>query len=762
MPKGRGVSRSRGEGADVRLRLTSGDQAVIAPAFTSVTRKALLRRLVESEATVVVLSAAAGAGKTTVLRQWAQRDDREHLVLRAGGDVDDPAVLAWRLLDLLEPLGDDASGAARAAVTTSEPRLSAVLLPTLTWLAASRSTPYVLVVDDAHLITDPVCHEFLARVCEGVPPESCVVLAMRSDTPVWLSRARVSGALLEMGPESFAFSQDEAAQLFAGMGVTPTQARIGPAMEATEGLAVGLYLSALAAANSHPHTPDGSASLRERYLDDYLRAEVLDDLDPDTLRFLTRTSILDEMTGPLCNAVTATKGGQARLEALHRKLQLVIDLGGTPRRFRLHHLLGESALALLREQEPGLEPELHRRAARWFDEAGLLDAAIQHAKAAGDLALIGSLIWSDVAANVGGGRAEQLRYRLSGLSDRQLASDRWLSLEACWRYLQAADVEPATKWLLRSQASVGADWRERVRTDAYAAQLALPTALVGSVGLADTVALCDDALEGLAPDDPLRAGVLFLRGASLTLLRDLREGVAGLEEAERYARALDVPAIIADSLAFRGVVALLTGDATSAARLIAGGTDIIRTHHLERLATAMHTLTAQALLQAMRGDDEAAQTLARARRMTVAGSGMTTWFAVVGRLVQARAAVLLGDGGTARVLVTEAREHMTAELVPSLAADLLADTEAAMLALEVNGVSGDSLTTAELRVLQFLPSHLSFPQIGEHLSVSTNTVKSHVMAIYRKFGATSRADAVARAQQLGLVERTLHDGPSSR
>jgi LuxR family maltose regulon positive regulatory protein len=131
------------------------------------------------------------------------------------------------------------------------------------------------------------------------------------------------------------------------------------------------------------------------------------------------------------------------------------------------------------------------------------------------------------------------------------------------------------------------------------------------------------------------------------------------------------------------------------------------------------------------------------------------WYAVFGRLVQARVAILLGDGAMARTLIDEARGHMNRDLEGSLVSSILASTAESLSTVRADGISAGSLTAAELRVLQFLPSHLTFPKIGEHLFLSTNTVKTHALAIYRKLGVTSRAQAVDRARTLGLVERPV-------
>jgi LuxR family maltose regulon positive regulatory protein len=125
---------------------------------------------------------------------------------------------------------------------------------------------------------------------------------------------------------------------------------------------------------------------------------------------------------------------------------------------------------------------------------------------------------------------------------------------------------------------------------------------------------------------------------------------------------------------------------------------------------------------------------------------------VTGRLFQARTAVLLGDGATARVLLSEARTHLTPELQGLAVGRWLAETESILTRMTDRGGTAGVLTTTEMRVLQFLPSHLTVQQISEHLFVSPTTVKTHVQSIYRKFGVRSRAAAVAHARALGLVE----------
>jgi len=250
----------------------------------------------------------------------------------------------------------------------------------------------------------------------------------------------------------------------------------------------------------------------------------------------------------------------------------------------------------------------------------------------------------------------------------------------------------------------------------------------------------------------------WLRGVAQTLLGQLDEGRASMIEAELLATALDVPVIHADSHAFLGVLDVLGGERERGLDHIAQAADLIREHDLDRLATAAHTVTAQAFALAVAGDRRAAEVaFTKARRLSGMVTEIAPWFAVTGRLLQARTAMLLGDGATARMLTTEAERKMTHDLEGTLVESMLADAKESLRSMAIEAGSAVPLTTAELRVLQFLPSHLSFPQIGQRLFLSQNTVKTHALSIYRKFGVSSRSEAVLKAQSLGLVEPPAHD-----
>ena len=398
-------------------------------------------------------------------------------------------------------------------------------------------------------------------------------------------------------------------------------------------------------------------------------------------------------------------------------------------------------------------PELHRRASAWYEAAGDWDAAVRHARAADDLPRVSRLVWAGVPACISSGHPDRLRGWLDTLDERQIASDPWLTLSAAWLGLQAGDPTRMTRWLLTADEHAGAGWPQHAGSDAYSASLAAIHVLVGDRGLEGTIELCRGIQQCLPQDSGFRAAAFLNEGVALTLTRHPAEGLASLEEGERLARALGVHVVEATSLAWQGLVALMQEDWARGAPLIARAGELVHRHHLDRLATSAMSITALALLQAARGSkDDARVTLGAARRLTGQVRQIAPWFAVAGPLVQARVALLLDDGALARSLCAEATGHMVTDLAGSLLEDYLSTTEALLRNVRAEGISPGTLTPAELRVLQYLPSRLTIPQIGEHLFVSQNTVKTHTLAIYRKLGTTTRNEAVDRARALGLVE----------
>ncbi|HYO17897.1 MAG TPA: AAA family ATPase [Dermatophilaceae bacterium] len=716
--------------------------------------------LADGGQTVTFISGPAGAGKSTVVAQWAAVDPRPRKVLALSPELADPSTFARALVKALESLGRPARKT-RALASAAEPAFSTLLPPALATLAGNRGIAYVLVVDDLHLLTDPACHALLAALVDGVPQGSQVAFMSREPAPTWLAPTRAQGRLREFGPEDLAFTVVEAIDLFAGMGLHVADHEVAKATEHAEGWAVALYLDALAVRDKGASTrmtpvpiPFGS----DRAILDYLRWQVLDPLDDETRQFLMRTSVLEELLPALCDRILERADSARVLARVSQTNRLVVEIDSREHRYRYHHLLAEALHAQLTVEEPEIVAILHLRASQWFDEAGDLDSAIHHAKAAGDLGRVGELVWSGIGGCIGAGRPDRLQHWLAGLPDPDIASDRWLTLSAAWLALQIGDLDRRERWAMRAEGHAGRAWRDHLSDDPYAAFFAVLFALIGRCTVQEMQDLTTAAVAGLPPDSVFRPAATLITGISRGLTRDFGGAASMLADAQRSARALDVPLVEADAMTFLGMLTLMSGDVQAGAGLMTRSAAIIDEHDLDRLATSAHALTGLALAQTLLHETEkATSTLQAARRLTAQVTGIAPWFAVSGRSIQARTAALLGDGPMARQLIVEARAAMTPDLAAWLTADLLAEAETALRTPTGDGMSANALTAAEIRVLQFLPSHLTFGQIGEHLFLSGNTVKTHALAIYRKLGASTRHEAVTRARQLGLLEGPVRD-----
>ena len=338
---------------------------------------------------LTLLSAPAGWGKTTLLAQWASGagEDQRFGWLTLDPSDNDPV---WFWMYVVAALQKVSPGVGTRAVELlamgADP--VQVVLPTLLNDLDTIASPMVLILDDYHLVANPAVHEQVAFVIGRMPVNLHLVLATRSDPMLPLARLRASADLVEMRSDDLRFEVIEADHLLNDVhGLDLAQADIQLLHRRTEGWAAGLYLAALSLAGR----PDAAAFIRtfagdNRHIADYLMCEVLDGQPPQMRSFLLRTSVLGRLSGALCDAVLQTSGSAAVLETIERDNLFVVPLDMSRRWYRFHQLFGELLRAELHRSEPDLVADLHRRAAAWFEAEGLIDEAVRHLVAAGDIA----------------------------------------------------------------------------------------------------------------------------------------------------------------------------------------------------------------------------------------------------------------------------------------------------------------------------------------------------------------------------------------
>ena len=351
-----------------------------------VPRPRLLARLDEGLARgLVLVCAPAGYGKTVLLADWARRGGYPVGWLSLDAGDNDPARF-WRhvvaALDRARPgTGERLAPLLGPPAPSSFLGLVTALINDLAGEEEAR-----LVLDDYHVIGSPQVHESLAFLVEHRPAGIGVVLASRSDPPLPLARARARGQLTEIRQVELRFTAAEAGELLQHAASALPDASVAALAARTEGWAAGLQLAALSLRGQ----ADAAAFVAaftgsHRYVLDYLAEEVLERQDTQLRMFLRETSVLERLSGPLCDAVTGREGSQALLEEAERAGLFLVQLDEVRGWWRYHHLFADLLRARLQEKQPGRAPQLHRNAAAWYAGHGLADDAIGHAVAAGEM-----------------------------------------------------------------------------------------------------------------------------------------------------------------------------------------------------------------------------------------------------------------------------------------------------------------------------------------------------------------------------------------
>ena len=702
----------------------------------------------------VTVIAPPGYGKTTLLAQWATRDRRDFAWLSLDHRDNDPIVL---LSYVAESLNGNGSVDAKVFKALRAPGSSLWSrgLPELGAALAAREQPVVLVLDDVHALHEDQCLDALAALAAHVPLGSQIVFSGRAEPRIGLAKLRVEGELHELDPAALALNDAEAAALLeaAGADVTPTEAT--ELNRHAEGWAAGLYLAALSLkGGSSVASFDGS----DRFVTDYLRSEQLSEADEGARDFLLRTSVLETMSGALCDAVLEQSDSSPMLEWLEHENLFVVALDNTRTWFRYHNLFREMLLAELEREQPHLLPGLQSRAADWFEANGWHEEAIDYAAATGDTGRYASLVVQNALSYYRAGRVTTVERWLAPLDDQQLLtanpeiavvgawlhalrgrpaqSERWaLALEAADRSGAMYDGSPLEAWAATVRASLCREGVDQMQRDA------------------------EIAVAGLTRASAWRPAAMLLAGIA-TLLRGDDRAEASIDEAAEAAVAAGAVWVGLVARSELALLALERGDLVAADAQAALAREITDESPSGDyvLSVIEHAVTARLAIAQGKGA-RARHALAAAQRLRPMLTHALPWLSVQAQLELAAAHLDLGDPRGAITLYHEAQEIMRRR--PRLGMLVARSEEIASRIPDTADASSGwaaTLTAAELRLLPLLTTHLSFREIAERLFVSRNTVKTQAISIYRKLDASSRSEAIERAIALGLVDAA----PASR
>ena len=397
-----------------------------------VERRALLDTLGQSAAPLVVLCAPAGAGKTTVLRQWAEADARPFAWVQLDEADSDPVVLLTYLSLALESI-TEVDPSVKSSLALAVPPVQERILPLL-GEALAAAPGFVLVLDDAHVLAGEKAWEAVAFVLRNLPDGAQLAIGSRNDPDLPLARMRAAGDVAEFRAAELSLGRSEVAELMRLHECEADDETVDAVYAATEGWATGLQLACLAHAGRPPAewVPEIRGSRRE--IAEYLTSEVLDAQPQDVQAFLLRTSVLQELTPRLCALVAGSDEGGELLARVAREELFVVPLGDDGAHYRYHHLFAEMLQGELEKRHPGLADELHRSVAAWYAGEDMPDATVHHLLAAGEAAAAGDVVAAAWPAMWSRGQVETVRRWLGAFTDRQILNHPALTLTAGWVY----------------------------------------------------------------------------------------------------------------------------------------------------------------------------------------------------------------------------------------------------------------------------------------------------------------------------------------
>ena len=714
-----------------------------------------LRR--ERGASVVVVSAPPGYGKTTLLTQWLARDRRRHAWLTVDRSDNGKMTLLSFLalaLDTIQPLPAEVLERARPGRRNTVERALSTLMSAMT----SISVPFVLVLNELHLLHDRTSLHVLERLAEVVPEGSALVLSGRG-VEVPLARLRASGRVVDIGPEDLAMDETTAGALLGNMGLRLRRHDVAELTRRTEGWAAGLYLAGLALQDAGPDADGMSAVGGDHWLvADYLSSELVPSLSRRQLTFVMRTSVLDRMSAPICDAVLETTGSAGVLRSLARTDSFLVPLDERREWYRYHHLVREFLASELRRHEPGIEAELCRRAAAWSAANDMLESAVDYAHAAGDSETVARLVARVAKRTYTAGRAAKLSQWFEWLEeDGTFERHPSLAVQGAAIHALLGDAAEADRWADVAERGRQSGFEEpdddEPGASPFEAWLALLRALMCRDGAPRMKKDAEAAARLLSATSPWRSSAVLLSGVASILAGDPDEADVRLADAAELAEHARAKAPAMAALAERALLAMGVSDWSSAGDLIDRAKAISESARVESYTTTALLFAASARYALHQGTKSAARAeVGKALRLQPRLTYALPHFAVQTFLELSGVLVALGDSSAAGTLLREARQIMRRRpdlgVLPGFAEEIRERLQS--VRSETPGVA--ALTSAEWRVLPLLSTHLSFREIGEKLHVSPHTVKSQAMSLYRKLGVSSRSEAIQRARELSLLE----------
>src|SRR3954471_10922326 len=700
---------------------------------------------------LTLVCAPAGYGKTTLLAQWCAADHEETpFVWLFADEADADPIRLWsHIVHGLRSVHPGVGEASLDALTAGARALRTRVIPSLLE-DLDRVPATVLVLEDWHRIDNPLCDETLWSFVERAPPSLQIVVSCRADPRLPIARLRAHAELAEVREAQLRLSTEEATELFRAADIPLVSDEIERLTRRTEGWVTALHLTSLLLAERR----DRSAFVAEftaesRHVLDYLATDVLDAAPADLRSFLTRTSVLEYLTPPLCDAVLERADSAAMLGRVERANLCVAALDERGDVLRYHRLFASMLRRELDRSEAHEVAGLHARASAWLEADGELEPAIEHAIAAHDVPRASELVATHARSFWNAGRAASVDRWLAALSWPEATADPQLALIRAAICAQTGSrPEQVERWLEFAAADAESG---PVANGLHSIQsgISILRSVYLTRGIEAAAAAAHRAVELEPPASSWRRQALLGLGQALYFLGRAGEAREPPPEARALGGARDNAAAAANVLAYLALVELDSGgDRATAERLSRDALSMLEEQRLSAtfVATNPHIALGRALAA---GTDlhAAIEHLERAAELS-APAGPGYWH-VHALLRLARARHHASDAEGASDAVESARIELDALPDTSMLGGVLAETESQLRGPQRReGFLGEALSGSEIRVLRLLAAERSLSEVARELFLSTNTVKTHRRAIYRKLGARTREEAIAGAKTL--------------
>ncbi len=705
-------------------------------------RERLLERLDRAHGPTVLVVGGAGYGKSTLLGRWTDRLDDPAAWLSLDSGDNDPVRLLRGILAALDTVMPDA-GLLRIARDVSPQSMTQGLARLDDQLQTA--APFVLVLDDVHLVTHPDAAGLLDDVIRAIPPSSRIVLSGRSVPPIRTARLELAGELESIEADELLFTADETDALVHEFADRADRRAL---IEQLGGWPAGVQFVVLGMRSAADGSIEDPLGRSAQLLTSYFQQEFLRSLPHAERQFLIRTSVLDRLSGDLCDHVLDHPGSAEHLEEMVRAGNVFVVPIGTTGIFRYHPLFAEVLLDELRRSAPELEGPLRRRAIEWHDRHGEWHSAVDQALASDGAIDASAEMLKHLRPALASGHVATVGRWLDRFDPADIRSNALLGLTAAWHAAFSNRARDIDLWLRAAEQAdhVGPLPDGTVDVAVAAASVRM---MAGESGVRQTAEMARIVREAGAGGGPWRSLAYMLETVALQLGGELDDPRPMFEVAEFETRGF--AAAHAVTMAHLGVQALYDGNDSLGAQQVRRALEEVEAAGLRHFAQVAMVFAGQSLAEARAGAFTASrQASEHVERLLGTLDAVVSRAQIHHHLILADAALIRGEHVSALRLLRTAQDRLPLEPDAVVLHEWAERID--RRCSKAIGTHAVELTPAEHRVLEQLATHRTLAEIGDHLYVSRNTVKTHTVSIYRKLLVSGRSEAVERANELNLLD----------